>query len=181
MGRAPTFKWVLAYLIHVLFSILHIGLPYMILLLSFAVLFLLPMVARAVPLKYCLVSLSDSCSLRSARIIFGPTQAGSILTVNDFVEGRGGVKFILLRERWLKAVEGCSNGGSNAPKRVRWASIKYETAGTGGDFSGEDFQNIEAFMVLGSTVFAKSSGHKTHLARDAYHAYWEVAWGCQAG
>jgi len=120
----------------------------------------------------CFVSLSVSCSLRSARILFGPTRGVCILTVNYFVEGRGGVKFILLREGWLKAGERCSNGGSNAPKRGRKASIKYETLRTGYDFSGEDFQNTGTLIVVKSSVFSTSSAYKTHLARDAYHAFW---------
>ena len=94
-------------------------------------------------------------------------------------EGRGGVKLILLFDTWLKANERWSNSGSKAAKRGRNASIKYETLGASGDLSGEDFQNIAAFIVVRSSVFAISSGHKTHLARDAYHAYWEMAWGCQ--
>jgi len=75
------------------------------------------------PFLNSLMLLSDSCSLRSARIIFGPTRAGSIFAVNYFVEGRGEVKFILLREGWLKAGERWLNGGSNASKRGRWASM----------------------------------------------------------
>ena len=92
---------------------------------------------------------------------------GLILNRFHHAEGRDRVKWFLLFERWLKANERCANGGSNAPKRVRWASIKYETAGTGGDFSGEDFQNIGTFIVVRSSVFSISSAYKTHLARDA--------------
>jgi len=128
-----------------------------------------------VPLKYCLVLLSDSCSLRSARIIFGPTQPGSILTVKYFVEGHRGVKSTLVFEGWLKVDERCSNGGSNAAKRGRYASIKYETLRTTYDFSGEDFQNTGTFMVVRSSVFPKCSAHKVHLARDAYHAFWDTS------
>ena len=127
----------------------------------------------------CFVSLSVSCSLRSARILFGPTRGVCILTVNYFVDGRGGVKFILLRERWLIAVDRWLNGGSNAPKRGRWASIKYETFRTTYELSGEDFQNTGTFIVVRSSVFPKCSAHKVHLARDAYHAYWRWGSGCQ--
>ena len=94
-----------------------------------------------------------------------------LLTVNDFVERHGGVKIILLREPWLIAVEPCSNDGLYASKRVRYASIKYETAGTGAKLTGEDFQNRGTFIVVRSSVFVKSSAQNTHLARDAYNAY----------
>ena len=148
-------------------------------LLSFAVLFLLPTAAHVVLLKYCLVSLSGSCSLRSARIIFGPTQAVSILTVNDCCEGRLWVKGRLVFGGWLKVGERWLNRCRNAAKRGRWASITYETSGTGFELSGEDFQNIETFVVVRSSVFSTSSAYKTHLARDAYHAYSRRASGCQ--
>ncbi len=85
-------------------------------------------------------------------------------------EGQLGVKFILAFERWLIAVEPWLNGGSNASKRDRSVSITYETLGTGGDTAGEDYQNTGTFIVVRSSVFVKSSGHKTHLARDAYNA-----------
>ena len=94
-------------------------------------------------------------------------------------EGDIGVKRNSVCDRWLKGDDKCTNGGSNAAKRVRKASIKYETLRTGSDSSGEDFQNTGTFIVVRSSVFAKSSGHKTHLARDAYHAYWEIASGRQ--
>ena len=92
---------------------------------------------------------------------------------NDHCDGRGWVKRILLLEVWLKADERCLNSGSKAAKRVRKASIKYETTRTGDGLTGEDFQNTGTFIVVRSTVFVKSSAHKTHLARDAYHAYWD--------
>ena len=82
-------------------------------------------------------------------------------------------------ERWLIAVERWLNGSRNASKRGRYASIKYETLRTGFDFSGEDFQNTGAFMVVRDSVFVKSSAYKTHLARDAYHAYWGCDLVCQ--
>ncbi|MDF1744889.1 MAG: hypothetical protein P1V19_14430 [Gimesia sp.] len=86
-------------------------------------------------------------------------------------DGHGGVKFILMREVWLIAVEACSIGGLYALKRDRNASIKYETSGTGEELTGEDFQNRETFIVVRSSVFSKSSAQKSHLARDAYNAY----------
>ena len=101
------------------------------------------------------------------------------LTVKHFAEGRGGVKILLRREGWLMAGERCSNSRSNASKRGRYASIKYETAGTSGDFSGEDFQNTGTFIVARSSVFAVSSVQNTHLARDAYNAYSRKAGRCQ--
>ncbi len=118
-----------------------------------------------------LVSLADSCSLRSGRILFGLSQSVGVLTVVDFAEGRGGVKFILMFEGWLIAVDTWWNGGSNASKRVRYASISYETLRTDDILSGEDFQNRGTFTVVRSSVFVKSSAQKTHLARDAYNAY----------
>ena len=94
------------------------------------------------------------------------------LMANRFhlLEGQAGVKFILVFEAWLKAVDGCLNDGSNASKRDRSVSIKYETAGTDDVFTGEDFQNTGIFMVVKFSVFAISSAQKTHLARDAYNA-----------
>ena len=101
-----------------------------------------------------------------------PFMPGLMRTVHDFVDGRWTVKGKLMFEGWLKAGERWLNSGSNAPKRGRWASIKYETLRTGFDFSGEDFQNLGTFMVVKSSVFSTSSAYKTHLARDAYHAFW---------
>ena len=99
-----------------------------------------------------------------------------VLLVTDLAENylcdrRGGIKLNLVFERWLIADERCSNSGSNAAKRGRYASIKYETEGTDDEFAGEDFQNKGTFIVVKSSVFSKSSAQKTHLARDAYHAY----------
>ena len=112
--------------------------------------------AGAVPLKFLL-------------LVAGVVLLG--LTVDDFAQGRGGVNALLMREEWLKADERCSNGGSKAAKRGRSVSISYETLRTGDDFSGEGFQNTGTFIVVRSSVFAVSSAQKTHLARDAYHAY----------
>ncbi len=115
----------------------------------------------------CFVSLSDSCSLRSARILFGPTQSVGVMTVNDCCEGRVGVKCKMVLKRRLISVVLWLESDQNVSKRVQYASISYETLGTGGDFSGEDFQNIETFIGVRSSVFAKSSTHKMHPARDA--------------
>ena len=93
------------------------------------------------------------------------------LTLKYFVEGRRAVNCSLMFEEWLIAVDTCSNGGSYAAKRGRYASIKYETLRTDDDLSGEDFQNRGTFIVVRSSVFSVSSAQKTHLARDAYHAY----------
>jgi len=101
------------------------------------------------------------------------------LTGEYCCEGHVGVKGKLVFERWLKSVDEYLNDGSNAPKRGRWASIKYETLRTGFDFSGEDFQNTGTFIVVRSSVFSVSSAQKTHLARDAYHAFWRGAGCCQ--
>ncbi len=119
----------------------------------------------------CLVSLSDFCPLCPARILLGLIQSPGVLKVNDSVEGQLCVKRKMMFERWLMVGERWLNHDRSASKRVRYASISYETWGTGEDFSGEDFQNTGTFIVVRSSVFAKSSVHKSHLARDAYNAY----------
>ena len=88
---------------------------------------------------------------------------------NHHCEEREGVKWMLF-ETWLKSGELPSSSGSMATKRDRRASKRYETARTGDGFAGDDFQNTGTFIVVKSTVFAKSSAQKTHLARDAYNA-----------
>jgi len=93
------------------------------------------------------------------------------LIVKYFVEGCRGVKVLLWRDEWLMAVDRCLNGVRTRTKRVRNASIKYETLRASGEFSGEDFQNKGTFIVVRSSVFVVSSAQITHLARDAYHAY----------
>ncbi len=82
-------------------------------------------------------------------------------------EGHDGVKRFLLCGKWFKGDGWYASGGFSVAKRVRNVSIGYETARISGVSTGEDFQNTGTFMVLGSTVFAIGSGHKTHLARDA--------------
>ena len=118
----------------------------MIFLLCFSITYFLT-AAFAVPLIFCL-----------------------LMTVTDCCEGQLGVKRNTLFEQWLIAVDTWLNSGSYASKRVRYASISYETSGTGDNFSGEDFQNTGTFIVVRSSVFGKSSVQKTHLARDAYNA-----------
>ncbi len=88
------------------------------------------------------------------------------LTVNHFAEGREGVK--------LNCVRSIANGDQNLPNACQCAlnacrsvSISYETLGTGVDLSGEDFQNKGTFIVVRSSVFAKSSAQISHPARDA--------------
>ena len=95
------------------------------------------------------------------------------LTVNDFVDGHRGVKFNLSFQASFKSNEVCWSGGAVHSRYIRKVSRKYEALGTGFDFSGEDFQNMGTFIVVRSTVFVKSSGQKTHLARDAYSAFWD--------
>ncbi|MFK7777399.1 MAG: hypothetical protein QM501_04675 [Gimesia sp.] len=96
---------------------------------------------------------------------------GLLMAANDCCEGRRRVKVNLMFEAWLKADERCSNTGSNASKRDRWPSMRYETAGTSVDLTSENFQNTGAFIVVRSSVFSLSSAQNTHLARDAYNAY----------
>ena len=87
-------------------------------------------------------------------------------------EGRVGVKFVLLVEAWARSDDRWMSCGSSTSRRVRTRSRKYETAGTGADDSGEDFQNTGTFIVVRTSVFAVSSEHKAHLARDAHNALW---------
>ena len=93
-------------------------------------------------------------------------------TVHDFVEGRGGVKFVLLYELWLRSGEEYSSGGSAASRCVRNVTRIRESTSTGTGLAGEDFQNTGTFIVARSTVFAVSIAHKTHHARDAHNALW---------
>ena len=90
-------------------------------------------------------------------------------------EGRDRVKSILLFDIGLKMDERNANSGSNMARCVRTRSKRYETVGTGGVSTGEDFQNTGTFIVVRSSVFAKSSAHNTHLARDAHNAVWDLA------
>jgi len=92
------------------------------------------------------------------------------LTVSHFAEGRRAVKFILSFEVSSRSYELYSTGSPVLSRCIRAASRIYETSGTGFNFSGEDFQNRGTFIVVRSSVFAVSSAHKTHLARDAYSA-----------
>ncbi len=112
----------------------------------------LPTAASAEPLRYL---------LSGAGVVL------VALTGNDFVERRGDVKFILWRDWWSIAVNTWLNGGSYASKRVRYASISYETLGTGDDLSGEDFQNRGTFTGVRFSVFVICSAQITHPARDA--------------
>jgi len=87
-------------------------------------------------------------------------------------EGRVGVKCILLCETWLKAVENYLNGGPDASKCDRTRSKNSEATSIGYGLAGEDFQNTGTFIVVRTSVFAVSSEHKAHLARDAHNALW---------
>lgn len=90
-----------------------------------------------------------------------------VLKVNDSVEGQLCVKRKMMFERWLMVGERWLNHDQSASMRVRYASISYETWGTGEDFSGEDFKNTGTFMVVRFSVFPRCSAHIRHLARDA--------------
>jgi len=87
------------------------------------------------------------------------------------LDGQPGVKIILGFEVALRLNEVYSTGDSVLSRCRRAASRKYETLRTGGGFSGENFQNTGTLIVVRSSVFAKSSAYKTHLARDAHSAY----------
>ncbi len=97
------------------------------------------------------------------------------LTGAYFCEGCGGVKVLFCGEGGLVVGERCLHGVRYALKRGRSVSITYEILRTGGESTGEDFQNRGAFMVVRSLVFLKCSAHKRHLARDAYYACWDSA------
>ena len=88
-------------------------------------------------------------------------------------EGHTGVKFILNFEVSVKINDEYSSCSTAISRRIRNDSRMYETAGSGEEFTGEDFQNTGTFIVVRSSVFVKNSGHKTHLARDAYSAFWD--------
>ena len=118
----------------------------------------------------CIVSLLDSCSLRSARILFGLTRRIDILIVNYLVDGRGGVNGFLLRAGWLRVNGRWLNRVHNAAKRGLSVSNTYEILRTCFEFSGEDFQNTGTFIGVRSSAFSVSSAHQVHLARDAYYA-----------
>ena len=94
----------------------------------------------------------------------------TVLTGNHFHDGHVGVKFILSFEASSRVYEEYSSGSAVLSRSRRVVSRKYEIAGTGGDLSGEEFQNTEAFIVVRSAVFSVSSVQKIHFARDTYNA-----------
>ena len=130
----------------------------MILLLWFSVCYFLT-ATSAVPLRYLLRGINV--------VLVGLILVVTGLAMNDCCEGRVEVKSVLLRDWCLIAVKPWLNGNSNVSKRVRYASISYETLRTDYDLSGEDFHNKRTFMVVRSSVFVISSAQKMHLARDA--------------
>ena len=108
---------------------------------------------------------------------------GLLKTVIDCCEGRLWVKGRMVLERCLTRFE---KGSKYSGRLTRWirneferASRKYETFGTDGDLSSEDFKNRGTFIVVRSSVFAVSSAQKTHFARDAHSAFFRWASGCQ--
>jgi len=97
-----------------------------------------------------------------------------LMTANDCCEGRRAVKVKMVLARCLTTFDEWSKNGGRLAKCSRkvfetW-SIKYETLGTGFEYSGEDIQNTGTFIVVRTSVFAVSSAQITHLARDAYDA-----------
>ena len=95
---------------------------------------------------------------------------GLLKTVIDCCDGRWGVKFILSFEVSSRSYEEYSSGSAVHSRSSRVDSRMYEALRTSEGFSGEDFQNTGTLIVVRSSVFSKSSAHKTHLARDAYSA-----------
>jgi len=92
------------------------------------------------------------------------------LTLNYFVDGRGGVKFLLLREGWLMGVDRWLNG-------VRKPSISDRRASITGDH-WEQVQGMlnssllkqGTFMVLILNGYCFPQWLSVSLARDAYNA-----------
>ena len=143
-------------------------------LLKWFVSFVVLTAASAVPLMEllveCFVSLAVSCSLRSARILFGLTQKNDILIVIYFCDWREVVNVFFTLKGWLIVDVRGLKVDRYAVKRGQSVSITYETLGTGYELTGDDFQNTGAFMVVRSSVFSVCSAHNRHLARDAYYA-----------
>ena len=127
----------------------------------------------------CFVSLSDSCSLRSARILFGLTQRLGILTEKYFVKRRGEVKIILLRDEWLIAVE-------RWLKRVdTWFISDRRRSKTGDRWEPVQGTLNSTFLKRGTFIVLNLNGccfcqwMNFSLARDAYNAYSRKAGHCQ--
>jgi len=87
------------------------------------------------------------------------------------LDGRLWVKFIMRFEVSSRLNEEDSSGSAVLSRSSRVASRMYEALRTGEKYSGEEFQNMGTFIVVRSTVFSKSSAHKTHFARDAHDAF----------
>ncbi|MFK7779366.1 MAG: hypothetical protein QM501_14770, partial [Gimesia sp.] len=101
-----------------------------------------PTAASADPLNFLLRAARSVLLRFLLRIVRAALlMPGLLMAANDCCEGRRRVKGNLMFEAWLKADERCSNTGSNASKRNRWPSIRYETAGTCGDLTSGNFQN----------------------------------------
>ncbi len=101
------------------------------------------------------------------------------LTVSHFLEGRGGVKILLLRDGWLNVVDEWLNG---VPKRM----ISDRTRSISGDHR-ERLQKMLTSTLLKREIFkVLFLNHLIYwqwiflsLARDAYNAYSRKARGCQ--
>ncbi len=120
----------------------------------------------------CLRTASNAEPLRLVPMV-------TVLTVNHFLEGRGGVKILLLRDRWLNAVDEWLNG-------VQRRSISDRRCSISGDH-GEPLQKMltstllkrETFMVLFLKYVFYRQWIFLSLARDAYNAYSRKAGHCQ--
>ena len=132
---------------------------------------LFPTAANAVPLRFFLAG-AGFLLLCLILVMVG-------LSVSHFAEGRLWVKFILSFEVSSRSYEEDSSGSAVHSRSSRVASRMYEALRTSAEFSGEDFQNTETFIVVRSTVFVKSSAQKTHFARDTYNAFLRWSGRCQ--
>ncbi|MFK7777786.1 MAG: hypothetical protein QM501_06640, partial [Gimesia sp.] len=70
------------------------------------------------------------------------------LTLNDFVERRGGVNTLLMRDEWLMAVDRWLNGVRKPLIRVRWSSIDGERWEQVQGMLRSTFLKRGTFMVL---------------------------------
>lgn len=136
--------------------------------------------ANAVPLRNLLAAVHFDSFINLLAVVnfdsfaYLPTVARVIsfrfliaLTMNDFVERRGGVKTLLVRDAWLIAVDGWLNGVRKALIRVRWPSIRDEHWGRVQGMLRSTFLKRGTFMVsnLNWCCFLKWMFHSSRARR----------------
>ncbi|MFK7779403.1 MAG: hypothetical protein QM501_14965, partial [Gimesia sp.] len=89
--------------------------------------------------------LNSCCFYMEAVVLFGFLIDW---TVKHFVEGRGGVNTLLVREEWLMAVDRWLNGDRKPLIRVRWPSILGERWGLVQEMLRSIFLKQGTFIVL---------------------------------